>query len=421
MKYALEFIIKIITILIIRKYKPVIIGITGSVGKTSTKDAIYSVFSKLKRVRKSSGNLNTEIGAPLVFFKEKKAGEGIFGWFLVILKGVWLVLKKDKEYPEVVIVEMAADKPGDLEYLGSFIKPDISIITAIGKVPVHVEFYKSGKEVAEEKQKIIQATNKKGVVILNNDDPYISEMETLNRDKITFGFNEEVDVKIKKIKEKSLKGSKVSIEYKNKDYSFFLFRCIGKPFGYISASVFSVGIALGLNPEEVVKAMSKIRPTNGRMSPIRGVNETFIIDGSYNASPSSTRSALATLKKVPGKRKIAVIGDMLELGKYSTNEHRKIGKIAEKCCDYLFAVGNYAHIIEKSAVNQGMDKNKVFSYLKSVDAIEKIEEVASSGDVILVKGSQGVRTEKIVLAIMRDPEKAEKLLVRQDKKWKSKE
>ncbi|MCF7845481.1 MAG: UDP-N-acetylmuramoyl-tripeptide--D-alanyl-D-alanine ligase [Candidatus Pacebacteria bacterium] len=420
MKKILEFLLKIITILIIRKYHPLIIGVTGSVGKTSTKEAIYSAFSDRKNIRKSSGNLNTEVGAPLVFFKEKKPGKNIFEWFLIIIKGIFLVIKKDKDYPEMIISEMAADKPGDLDYLGSFIKPNISIITAVGEVPVHVEFYKSAKEVAEEKRKIIDATSKKGVVVLNNDDPYVSKMKSDKRNFISFGYSKEADVVIKEFETKSIKGSSGVISYKGQDLPFFLPFCIGDSFAYIAASVFSVGVSLGINPNNVIKSLKKIRPARGRMCPIKGLKNTFLIDGSYNASPLSTKSALLTLKKVEGKKKIAVIGDMLELGKYSANEHRKIGKLAVDCCDYLFAVGGSSSIVEKSALSEGMKRDKVFSFLKSGDAVEEIEKTISSGDVVLIKGSQGVRTEKIVYALMRDPEKAEEKLVRQDAYWKNK-
>jgi UDP-N-acetylmuramoyl-tripeptide--D-alanyl-D-alanine ligase len=420
MKKILEFLLKTVTILIIRKYNPLIIGITGSVGKTSTKEAIYSTFSKVKKIRKSSGNLNTEVGAPLVFFKEKKPGKNIFGWLLIIIKGVLLVLKTDNDYPEVIISEMAADKPGDLDYLGSFINPDISIITAVGKVPVHIEFYKDAKEVAREKRKIIKATKKDGTVILNNDDLYVSKMKNKKRKSFSFGYKEDSDVVIKSFQTKSVKESSGVLRYKNKDFSFSLPLCIGDSFAYIAATVFSVGISLKIEPEKVVELMKKIRPAKGRMYPIKGIKDTVIIDGSYNASPLSTKSALLTLKKAKGKRKIAVIGDMLELGRYSANEHRKVGKLAVSCCDYLFVVGSWSTVVEKSAICEGMKKEKVFSFLKSTDAVHEIEKIISPKDVILVKGSQGVRTEKIVLALMNNPQKAKKKLVRQDKYWKNK-
>jgi UDP-N-acetylmuramoyl-tripeptide--D-alanyl-D-alanine ligase len=420
MKKILEFLLKTVTILIIRKYNPLIIGITGSVGKTSTKEAIYSTFSGVKKIRKSSGNLNTEVGAPLVFFKENKPGKNIFGWFLIIIKGLFLLIKTDKNYPEVVISEMAADKPGDLDYLGSFIKPDISVITAVGKVPVHIEFYKNAKEVAKEKRKIIKATKKDGTVILNNDDPYVSRMKTKKKKSFSFGYKEESDVVIKSFQTKSTKGSFGVLQYKDKDFSFSLPSCIGDSFAYIAATVFTVGISLKIKPEEVTKLMEKIRPAKGRMYLIKGIKETVIIDGSYNASPLSTKSALLTLKKMDGKRKIAVIGDMLELGRYSANEHRKIGKLAVTCCDYLFVVGGWSTVVEKSAICEGMKKENVFSFLKSSDVVQEVEKIISPKDVILVKGSQGARTEKVVLGLMKNPKKAKKKLVRQDKYWKNK-
>ncbi len=417
MKKIIQLLLKIITTGIIHKYHPVIIGITGSVGKTSTKEAIYSSFSGAKKVRKSAGNLNTEIGAPLVFIGEKRAGRNAKEWFLILIKGFFLIIKRDKKYPEVIIVEMAADKPGDIEYLGSFIKPHISIITAVGESPVHVEFYKNSKDVAKEKEKIISATKKEGTVILNADDLYTSKMTTGDKKLVSFGFSKDSDVKIEKIKTKSTKGSVVVIRYKNKRFSLLLPGCVGNSFGYIAASVFAVGVTIDINPEKTIQLLKKIRPTKGRMYPIKGVKKSTILDGSYNASPASTISALKTLKEIKGKRKIAAIGDMLELGKYSADEHRRVGKLAAKSCDYLFLVGEWAHITKKAAIAEGMRRDKVFLFSKSSDATDKIEELISEKDVVLVKGSQSTRMEKIVYEIMQHQEKAKKLLVRQEDHW----
>lgn len=175
---------------------------------------------------------------------------------------------------------------------------------------------------------------------------------------------------------------------------------------------------MGISPERLPEMIEKIRPAKGRLSIVRGKKDSIILDGSYNAAPSSVASALTALKEIKGERKIAVLGDMLELGNYSTEEHRKIGKVAAQFCDYIFAVGRWAHEIRKSSILAGAKEEKVFAFTKAEEAIPKLEEVISPGDVILVKGSQGVRTEKIVFSVMRDPERAEELLVRQTPFWK---
>lgn len=417
MRTVLKKILKIITILIINKYSPLIIAVTGSVGKTSTKDGIYTSFSGFFNIRKSEGNLNTEFGAPLVFLKVSKSGENLKEWIFIILKGVWLIVKKDRNYPEIVVVELAADKPGDIEYLTKFIKPDIAVVTAIGDVPVHIEAYKNSEEVVKEKENIVKALKKEGIAVLNFDDPYVSSMKASK--KITFGFKEGADVFIKKFETKSIKGSSLIIEYKKEEFPLFLSSCIGDSFAYISASIFAVGVALKIDSEKIKEMIEKIRPAKGRLTIIKGIKDTIILDGSYNASPSSMMSALRALQEINGNKKIAVLGDMLELGKFSSEEHRKIGRFAKEVADYIITVGSWSEEVKKAAVLNNFEKEKVFAFKNTEEAIKKLEEIVEKEDVILIKGSQGIRTEKIVFSIMRDSERADELLVRQNKFWKA--
>ncbi len=419
MKLILQFLLKEITKKIIKKYNPFVIAITGSVGKTSTKEGIYSAFSHLKRTAKSGGNLNTEIGAPLIFLKQEKAGQNIKEWLCILLKGIWILFKRDNNYPEVVVVELAADKPGDMEYLADFIKPDVAVVTAVGDVPVHIEFYKSPGEVAQEKEKLITALSEKGTAVLNLDDPYVAKMRT-NAKKLTFGFNKDADVRIKEFDVKSIKGSSIILQYRKNDFPIFLSGCVGDSFAYIAASVFAVGVSLGIDCQKIPEMIERMRPAKGRQFIVMGIEETTIIDGSYNAAPSSMHSAVKALRDLPGKRKIAVLGDMLELGTFSAEEHRKIGRAVAEFCDYIFAVGEWSEEIKKSAISCGAQEEAVFAFSKSIQVLEKLEEIIKKDDLILIKGSQGIRMEKIVFGIMRDPERAEELLVRQEPYWKNK-
>ncbi len=419
MKKIFQFFLRVITKRIIKKYNPFIIAITGSVGKTTTKEAIYTAFSDFKKVRKSSGNLNTEIGAPLVFLGVKKKGENFLEWLLVLLKGAFLILKKDENYPEVVITELAADKPGDISYLTDMIRPDIGIVTSVGEVPVHIEFYKNVEEVAKEKEEIVKVLDKKGLAILNADDRYVYEMKS-KAQKITFGFANHADVQIREVLTETTKGTQMKIVYDKKEYPLFLPSCIGETFAYIAACVFATGVGLGISPERLPKMIEKIRPAKGRLNVVRGKSDSIILDGSYNAAPSSMSSAIDALRTLPGKRKIAILGDMLELGTYSAQEHRRIGKKVADFCDYVFAVGEWSQEIQKACLHNGMPEERVFSFQDSEEAIPSVEKIIAENDLILVKGSQGVRMEKIVFAVMRDPERAEELLVRQTSFWKNK-
>ncbi len=419
MKKLVQLIIKSLTKVIIKKYKPFVIAVTGSVGKTSTKESIYLAISDLKKVERSAGNLNTEIGAPLVFLRQKRAGKNPKEWISIIAKGFFLIIKKDENYPEIVVVEMAADKPGDIGYLSNLIKPNIGVVTAVGKVPVHIEFYRNAEEVAKEKEKILAPLVENDFAILNKDDMFVSKMKTVAK-KITFGFEKDADVLIKECTVNSWNGSSVIINYQDRDFDVFLSGCFGSSFAYIAASTFATLIALQVNPDKIPALIEKIRPSHGRIFPLKGISDSFILDGSYNASPSSMQSAIEALNSVPGKRKVAVLGDMLELGNFSKEEHHKIGKNVASFCDYLFVVGEWAEEVKKSALHYGMKSDCVFSYKKSHQAIDDIEKIIQKDDVILVKGSQGVRMEKIVFSIMRDFERADELLVRQDNFWKKK-
>ncbi len=417
MKNILKFLLKSIVSRVIGRYDPYIIAVTGSVGKTSTKDAIYDAFSGFRKIRKSAGNLNTEIGAPLVFLGVERPGESAWSWFIILLRGISLLLKKDKNYPDIIITELAADKPGDIGYLSEFIKPDIAIITAIGNIPVHVEFYKSPEEVAQEKEKLIYSLSPNKKVILNKDDRYVSKMKT-KAEKITFGFSEESDAVIKRFQGNNLNGILTLIEYNNKEYEISLPKCIGNHFAYLAASVFLVGVCLEIPAEKIPKMMKRIRPVKGRFYPIKGINDSTILDGSYNAAPHSMMSSLDTLKDISAKKKIAVLGDMLEIGNYSAEEHRKIGKKAASICDYAFFVGEWANEMKKAALLAGMSEERAFSFSNVEEMIPKLENIISSQSLVLVKGSQRIRLEKAIFSVMHNPEDAEDLLVRQTLKWK---
>ncbi len=420
MKKIYQFLLKILTKAIIKKYRPLIIAVTGSVGKTSTKDAIFSSYSDYKKIRKSEGNFNTEIGAPLVFLKKDKPGENPLEWILILLGGLYLLIKRDEDYPEIIVTEIAADKPGDIKYLANFIKPDIAILTAIGEAPVHIEFYKNKEELIKEKSELIKALSKDGFAILNADDNSINNIKT-DANKITFGFSSDATVKIKEFRVVSAKGSSLVLSYKKRDFPLFLPMCIGDSFAYIAAAVFAVGVSLEIDEEKIIKMIEKIRPSKGRMYPLIGIKESLILDGSYNTSPSSMTAALSALKEIEGRRKIAVIGDMLELGDFSEREHQRVGEIAALSSDYLISVGKWASKVKDGAIKSGMEEKKIATYKKSIDVIPQLKKIIDRGDVILIKGSQGVRTEKIVFAIMQDVERASELLVRQTDFWKLKE
>ncbi|MFN7088850.1 MAG: Mur ligase family protein, partial [Candidatus Paceibacteria bacterium] len=194
MRKLLQIVLKLLSKAVIKKYHPLVIGITGSVGKTSTKEAVFAALKNWFRIRASDASFNNEIGFPMAILGLKKPGRLI--WIFNLLKAIGLLLTKDKSYPEVLVLEMGADKPRDIDYLVEIAWPKIGVVTAVGDLPVHVEFYSGPAEVAKEKSKLIQSLPINGLAVLNYDDEAVFGMKDLTKAKvITYGFNEGADVR----------------------------------------------------------------------------------------------------------------------------------------------------------------------------------------------------------------------------------
>lgn len=397
----LKKILKVLARWTVRKYKPGLIGITGSVGKTSTKYGIYAVLKGKRKVRVSPGNFNNEIGFPLAILSDEKEIKGKLFWLGVILRAVKnLIFKAD--YPQILILEYGADKPGDIKYLLQIARPQIGIITSIGNIPVHVEFYSSAAEVAKEKTNLIASLPENGFAFLNRDETFFEEIRKKAKAKIlTYGFSPDCYLKIVNFKHYSENGRPGGISFKL-EYGGNLVPVkapdiFGKPNAYVLAVACGVGLVFGENIIGCLNSFLKnYGPVPGRMNLIKGVKNTYIIDDSYNASPSSMKEALDALKELEGGRKIAVLGDMLELGKYTLEAHKEIGRIAASSADLLFTVGPRAKFIAQGAKEAGLAEDKVFSYILADEAKKEVELKMREGDLVLVKGSRAMRLEKII-------------------------
>ena len=425
-KKALSYILIIESRLVLLKYKPKIVAITGSVGKTGTKDAVFAVISGVAYVRKSEKSYNSEIGLPLTILGCPNGWNNPYIWFRNILKGIWLFLAPHK-YPKWLILEVGVGKPEDMQRTASWLKTDAVIITAIGKTPVHIEFFDSRKHLIDEKSELIKTLKKDGLLILNADDDAVLEMKTKTKNRtITYGFKEEADIT----------GSGESIFYDDIGIPRgIIFRAdeggnslpvvIEKVFGqnHIYASLASLALSFGLklNMINAIGALKNYDISPGRMCLVNGINNSLIIDDTYNSSPSACEAALKTLGMIKTSgRKIAVLGDMLELGRYTKETHENIGKIARENCEILAVVGQRAGDIKAGAVEAGMRAENIPEFLNSVEAGEYMKDLVKMNDLILVKGSQGIRMERTVLAILANKENKKKLLVRQDKEWQNK-
>lgn len=424
MRKLLQIILKSLSKTVIKKYNPTVIGITGSVGKTSTKEAIFTVLKTRYFVRRSRGNLNNEFGVPLTifgdFYEDYFESGGFLFWLGAIFRGLSILIKKVK-YPEILILELAADKPGDIEYLVNLVKPKIGVMTAIGEIPVHVEFFSGPEHIAEEKSKLISALPNGGFAILNFDDEIVFDMAEKSKAKvITFGVDSESDVSISNfdfiLRDQKPIGINFKLTHNGSFVPVRLYNTLGKSQAYVAAAAAAVGIALNINLVEISQSLAEYQSPPGRLKLLKGIKNSLIIDDTYNASPSSTHIALDTIKALPAKRKIAVLGDMLELGQFSVEAHRQVGNLAGERVEYLFTVGRLAKFIYDSAFNQ-LPKDNIISFNGVNEAKEFIKNFIQEGDLILVKGSQSIRMEKIVEEIMAEPEKKRELLVRQNSRW----
>ncbi len=439
----LQLILKILAKKVISRYRPIVIGITGSAGKTFAKDAVFHVLSKKFWVRKNDENYNNEFGVPLTVLginpKLSTANFSFSNWRRVVsfwpklFGGLWLAYGVPKpDYPKMLVLELAAAKPGDIDYLTDIVRPQVGIITVVGETPVHVEFYASPKAVAQEKSKLIeQLPAHDGLAVLNYDDQTVLDMKERTKAKVvTFGFSPPAggggggpDVWVSDTAyfaaDDSSTGSTPSINsgpanigglsfkvsYGNVFVPARINNLIGVHQLYGALAAVAVGLHFGMNLVDICGMLENVELPKHRMNLIPGIKNAAILDDSYNASPIAMHAALDTLRDfakardslsgAKPSRKIAVLGDMRELGKYEIEAHRAIGNLVGERADILVTIGTAAKFIADSAANQ-MKPDSIFSFDTSDEAKAKIQEIIQEGDVVLVKGSHSMEMVKIV-------------------------
>lgn len=407
MRPFLAFILKYAARFVIWRTKPLIIGITGSVGKTSTKEAIFAVLKTKFRVRASWSNFNTEIGLPSSILGMHDLRRNPVRWVFGILAGVLKALVMPKENPEILVLEYAAAKPGDIQYLVSVARPSIAVVTAIGEIPVHVEFFAGPKHIAREKGELVATLPTSGCAVLNFDDDTVLDMRELTRARVmTFGFGEGADVRAIHYELRTYddrggvapSGISFKVERDGNVVPVRLPFCYGKSNVYAALAAISVAAILGVPLLDAVEALAGHKPLKGRMRILPGIKNTWILDDAYNAAPASTTAALETLAEFNTKgRKIAVLGDMLELGKYEEAAHRTIGERAGKAADIILTVGDRARLfLADEAMARGKNKEEIFMFGNADEAGKKLQAILKPDDLILIKGSHAMHMEKIV-------------------------
>lgn len=431
LKKQLEKILGYLAGKIIAKYHPEIVAITGSVGKTTTKEAVFKVLKTAYRTRTNFKNYNNEIGIPLTIIGAESGGRSVFGWLKVLAAALKLLVTTNDNYPKMLVLEMGADHPGDIKYLTKLVPVKVGVITAVAEV--HLEFFDSIDHIAKEKGMLIRSLPKDGFAILNFDDPRVKAMAEKTAAKvISYGFLPGADIVASEIAVShdvnyqdvsTIQGVSFKLKYNGSIVPVLLPMVLGEHLVYAALAAVSVGLAYGINLHTMTEALRTFEPPKGRMHLIKGIKGSLIIDDTYNASPLATRKALYQLSQInlnDYHHKYAILGDMLELGNITEQAHREIGEaVVDYKIDYLITVGERSRDIVRGAVAKGIPEDHCFNFPTSSEAGKFAQQRIKEGDLILVKGSQGMRMEKIVKELMAEPERASELLVRQDKSWLS--
>lgn len=412
--------------------KPTVVAIAGSVGKSSARNALtlgLKGWLSPDDVRSSKKNFNNELGIPLSVFDCDMPGRNPLKWIKLLWEASLHAGGLKKLRARYLILEMAADHPGDLDYLISIAPPQAAIVTAMG--PEHTEYFHSVEGAVEEERKILKAIPENGEVILNADDPLVWESRSLIKSEfVSYGKSQENAV--------SIRSSKVSYDpqyqdmaglelelvvLRNQLYNFRLKGVYGETHAYAIAAAITFCISMDhMSAPAIDYLKDHYAGMPGRTRLIPGIKQTMLLDDSYNAQPQAMQSAIRDLMNFPvppGGRRIAALGDMLELGELAETEHQKIGQqIAAANIDFLVCCGKLAAIIGASAAAAGMAENRIAYFDQSPEAALHIQQqMLQPNDVVLVKGSQSARMEKIVKELMADPLKASELLVRQSEDW----
>lgn len=381
----------------LKRTNPEIVGVTGSVGKTSTKEAIFEVL-KTKfgdDVRKAEGNLNNESGLPVAILGFKSApsyeAKNSFGWIPIIIQAPFrsFFLKKCK----ILILEYAADKPGDIKYLTSIAKPKVAVLTSIGTA--HLEYFENQNHLIEEKTNLLRAMPADGLAIINLDDENARKVSYGGRwRKYTYAIVYDADFMASSITTK-IDNFKVKTKFNVKwlDHNIEVRQStLGKRANILS-SLAAVAVAdfYKLDDRQISKGLENIQSEKHRLNVLSGIHKSIIIDDTYNANPDSVKAALEILQELSVSKtakKIAVLGDMREIGNESAKFHQEMGEMAKNVADQVISYGPQA---------RNCNAQKHFNNLeKTTDYL--LKEIGI-GDIILIKGSRAMKMEKIVEAL----------------------
>ena len=348
------------------------VGITGSVGKTSTKEMVASALGARYNVLKNEGNLNNEIGVPLTIFR------------------------LEPEH-EAAVVEMGMSGFGEIRALTSIVRPQVGIITNIGIS--HIEKLGSRQNILKAKLELLEGLQPGGLLILNGDDVMLNGVKDLLQVRtISFGLEEGSDYQAYNIRSRGEMGVDFDIMLGDAEYTVHV-PAAGVHNVYNALAALAAGIELNIPVQELIRGIADYSPGKMRLNVIKTKGLTILNDA-YNSSPQSVKAAIDVLGEVEARRRIAVLGDMLELGEWSEEAHKEVGVYASAGkTDLIITVGDAAAHIAEGAVGAGFNPDRTVTLKDNCEAIRYLRDAAGPGDAILVKGSRGMKMEEIVNAL----------------------
>ncbi len=357
------------------KYDIPLVAVTGSAGKTSTKDMIYKVLAEKYNVLKTEGNLNNHIGLPMT------------------------LLNLSKEH-DIAVVEMGMSGFGEISLLSKLAKPHISVITNIGLA--HIGNLGSRQNILKAKMEIFDGMDPDGLVILNGDDGLLFGLKDfLSFRTVFYGLQDGLDVQGYNIKMVDEFSTSFNIQIASQEYTVTV-PVPGMHNVYNALAAIAVGLKFKVPAQDIIEGIRNYKPGKMRMNILTLDKGIRLIDDAYNANPNSMEEALRVVRDLSGSRKIAVLGDMLELGEWTRQAHLDIGKsVVRNGINYLITLGPNSKYIAEGAASSGMSQRKIFTSETIEEANEYLIKLIRDKDVILVKGSRGMKMEGIVGCLAR--------------------
>ncbi len=353
----------------LRQVDPLVIGITGSVGKTSTKEAIAGALAQRHQVLKTERNLNTEIGVPLS------------------------LLRLEPRH-DVAVLEMGMYVPGDIRFLAELTRPRIGVVTSVSHV--HAERVGSIERIAEAKAELVDHLPKDGIAVLNGDDPFCAAMAQRGKRSLLFGLGESCQVRTMAVRSRGLEGISLRIGYGGSEEDVDL-KLLGRHSAYHALAAVAVMLSMDYSLAEAVASLAASPMESLRLRIIEGRGGVTVIDDSYNSSPVAAKAALALLAEAgAGVQRAAVLGDMRELGTYSAELHREVGAEAASRASLVITVGDEARLIAEGALAAGLPDDSVMATTDPQEAIDFLKPRLNAGDYLLIKGSRALGLETIV-------------------------